>query len=715
MKIISSVVIFCFLAVLTIAFYPAENATNSTDKDSPAYEIAKHKFFDQYKVYKNNLEKGIKTPAPVDPSGNFIIDENGNFTMKDGESTMTNFHQPNGQPDLLSAYVFTQSTQTYTSINTTGTLVAGSTNCDDGTFGTFPIGFSFTYDGTAFTTFGVCCNGFLGLGATPGGGYAPMTTNTNNIVPFAYDLQGAATGSIYYTTTGSAPNRICTVEWYQWGFWPTTGNELSFQIKMFETTNAVQILYTTGSHTSTNSVEVGMNGSALTNFVNRTTTTNWASTTAGAVNSATCSFSPTIFPAAGLTFQYAPLPPPPPAPTLTYPPNHAVGMPLIDTLQWTVSAGATNYRVQIAQDSLFTSILFDDSSSVTNQIIISGYPPLFTTWWRVRARNAGGGSAFTIPFTFKTKGAATAPLLVTPANNAVNQPIAFTSNWRKAVDQTSKPHINLHIGSGGNTPDNVQAIAFYWYELYTDTTTSAVIRDSTLTDTTRAISGLLNNQNYWWRVKAKNEVGWGPFSAYFKFTTVVAAPAPPSLIAPANNSVGIIPTPLMDWSSVATATSYRIQISTDSTFATTQLDSVNTVDSLLVPAGKLLNNTLYYWHVYATNAGGNSAYSGKFHFTTSLVGVIGNGVIPKVFKLYQAYPNPFNPSSTIKFDIPNNSDVKMVLYNTLGQEVATLINANYGAGSYSITWDAANFPSGVYFYKITAGNFTDIHKMVLIK
>jgi hypothetical protein len=632
--------------------------------------------------------------------------------MISGQNIHSSIFQPNLSGDAVNTYVFTQSTQTYTSINSTGTIVAGSTNCDDGTFGTFPIGFSFTYNGTSQTIFGVSCNGYLGFGAIPGGTYYPLSSLTNVIAPFAYDLQGDAAGSIYYQTTGSAPNRICTIEWYQWGFWPTTGNELSFQIKLYETTNAVQIIYQTGSHVSNTANQVGINGSPNTDFANRTTTSNWSATTAGGTNSATCSFTPSVFPPSGLTFQFAP-PAPPPTPVQIRPVYGAIGRPQNDTIQWNTSAGATNYNMQIATDTTFATILYSDTTLVVTQLTIGTFSPLSTYWWRVRAKNAIGWSAFSPGWKFKIMGPATTPVLVTPANNTVNQPVAFTTNWRKAIDQTSKPQ-QLHIINNEQT--SVLVISNYWYELYTDTTITAVVKDSLLTDTTRAVSGLLNNQNYWWRVKAKNNIGWGAFSAYFKFTTIVAAPLAPNNIYPANNVIGIIPTTLVDWSAVSGATSYRLQISTDSGFAATQLDSVTSFDSLRVPSGRLLNNTRYFWHVRAQNIGGNSSYGPTWSFTTSLVGIVNNGnEIPKVFKLYPAYPNPFNPSTTIKFDLPVTGTLKLEIFNTLGELVATLINGNIEAGSYFVKWDAVDYSSGIYFYRVTTGNYTSIQKMILLK
>ena len=88
---------------------------------------------------------------------------------------------------------------------------------------------------------------------------------------------------------------------------------------------------------------------------------------------------------------------------------------------------------------------------------------------------------------------------------------------------------------------------------------------------------------------------------------------------------------------------------------------------------------------------------------------------PSDFKLYHNYPNPFNPITNIKFDIPKSSFVKLVVYNSLGQEVATLVDEKLSAGSYETNWDGTNFPSGVYLYKLETGYFIETRKMVLLK
>lgn len=103
----------------------------------------------------------------------------------------------------------------------------------------------------------------------------------------------------------------------------------------------------------------------------------------------------------------------------------------------------------------------------------------------------------------------------------------------------------------------------------------------------------------------------------------------------------------------------------------------------------------------------------------TLVGVVQqNTNVPEVFSLSQNYPNPFNPMTKIKFDVPDNGGmqkVKMTVYNSLGAEVATLVNSDLSAGSYEVEFDARDFASGAYFYRMVSGEFTETKRMILLK
>ncbi len=89
--------------------------------------------------------------------------------------------------------------------------------------------------------------------------------------------------------------------------------------------------------------------------------------------------------------------------------------------------------------------------------------------------------------------------------------------------------------------------------------------------------------------------------------------------------------------------------------------------------------------------------------------------IPAEFKLYQNYPNPFNPSTVIKFSIPYQSYVTLKVYDLLGKEIVTLLSEKLSAGEYQMDFTAENLQSGLYFYKLTAGNFNEVKKMILMK
>jgi hypothetical protein len=89
--------------------------------------------------------------------------------------------------------------------------------------------------------------------------------------------------------------------------------------------------------------------------------------------------------------------------------------------------------------------------------------------------------------------------------------------------------------------------------------------------------------------------------------------------------------------------------------------------------------------------------------------------VPARFQLSNNYPNPFNPTTTIAFSLPSKYFVTLKIFDVIGREVAVLVSEELPEGNYSRQWKATGFPSGVYFYRLEAGNFVDVKKLVLMK
>jgi glucose/arabinose dehydrogenase len=144
---------------------------------------------------------------------------------------------------------------------------------------------------------------------------------------------------------------------------------------------------------------------------------------------------------------------------------------------------------------------------------------------------------------------------------------------------------------------------------------------------------------------------------------------------------------------------------------------VVTIDEMVIPAalpstslssfGVDQNNELYVCKVSLPGA--------IYRFKTDPIGIQNNGTVVDGFSLQQNYPNPFNPSTEIKFTLGKQDFVNISIYDPNGKLVETLVNSVKQAGAYSVTWNASGISSGVYFYRLSAGDFTETKKMLMIK
>ncbi|MFC1564847.1 caspase family protein [candidate division KSB1 bacterium] len=224
-------------------------------------------------------------------------------------------------------------------------------------------------------------------------------------------------------------------------------------------------------------------------------------------------------------------------------------------------------------------------------------------------------------------------------------------------------------------------------------------------------------QTAWYRVKAYDSDGLS-YPTDQKFYLADEPDAPTSFTC--TNKESSFENPHFTWNTSALATSYNVfrKKSGDPSFTQIGDNITNTYyddTSLYVED---MGGDTYYYYVTAENAAGESGASNqetvKCTAPEKRAGT-GYGAIPKSFELSQNYPNPFNPVTEIQFALPRASQVTLIVYNLTGQEVARLVDEAKPAGYHTVKWDASRVASGTYIYKIVAGGFTDVKKMIVIK
>jgi hypothetical protein len=207
------------------------------------------------------------------------------------------------------------------------------------------------------------------------------------------------------------------------------------------------------------------------------------------------------------------------------------------------------------------------------------------------------------------------------------------------------------------------------------------------------------------------------------FFVRLSAPSVPNLVLPLNNAQLVATNPLCTWDTNGYATTFRIQMASDSNFVNIVKDTTRVNIQGYHCPDILQINTFYWWRVKFFNSLGESPWSAVFKFKTKITGISQiNTDIPGVFKLYNNYPNPFNPVTKINFDLPKKNFVNLSVYDITGRKIAELVNQLFDAGSYEVSWNGSNTASGIYFYRIITNNpdgsgqvFSETKRMALIK
>jgi hypothetical protein len=200
------------------------------------------------------------------------------------------------------------------------------------------------------------------------------------------------------------------------------------------------------------------------------------------------------------------------------------------------------------------------------------------------------------------------------------------------------------------------------------------------------------------------------------FFVRLSAPGTPALIQPCNHCFNINTNPLFKWDTNGYVNTYRIQIFSDSLLTMLVKDTSGITTYGYQLPNILSLSTKYFWRVKAYNSMGQSGWSDVWDFYTRTTGIslLGN-TIPDEFKLFDSYPNPFNSSTKIRFQVPKTTNTRLIIYNIQGKEISVLVNQNLNAGKYEINFDGTQLSSGIYFYKLITNDYSDTKKFVIIK
>jgi hypothetical protein len=355
---------------------------------------------------------------------------------------------------------------------------------------------------------------------------------------------------------------------------------------------------------------------------------------------------------------------PPAAPALSSPANKAAGVDLNPSLQWTSSATATGYAVQLATDSNFVTTVVNDSS--LSAVSLSVGPLTFGTtyYWRVKARNAGGFGAWASFRSFATEAAPTgvpaAPTLSTPAIFATGVARIPTFSWNRPTGALA---YQIQVSTAANFA-------------------TTVADDSTLTATSTSAITLAGSTNYYWRVRAKNTFGFGPWAETSTFTTVTVTPEIPVQNLPAAFATNVANPASLTWNAVTGAATYHLQVSLAADFTTLLLND-STLTGISKTTGILTSGSFHYWRVRAKNSVGTSDWSGTRRFTPTTATPISVGT--ETF----ASDRLWIAGEKLGFQLNGPDHVSIRLTDLQGKILLEIASAPFGEGRHEIDLPAA--------------------------
>jgi hypothetical protein len=226
-----------------------------------------------------------------------------------------------------------------------------------------------------------------------------------------------------------------------------------------------------------------------------------------------------------------------------------------------------------------------------------------------------------------------------------------------------------------------------------------------------------------WETVGQDGSSHGIVAKYYLGVQVLHALEPFSLISPAMDATVSSTTSKFQWQ-IASDThlnfpwelKYSVYLDNNTDFY--DPEKLTWVNDTLYLIDNLIPGQTYFWKVLAKNIIGDSLWSSQvFGFYVSHSASIEDDLTrkPENYKLFPNYPNPFNPKTIVKYELPNTNDVEVNIYNLRGQKVVNLISEKQNAGYHQVEWDAREHSSGIYFLILEAGNYRASQKMLLVK